>query len=50
LLALILIIGAEVVSIQALRDAAMLDEPIGPAPDGTVPQRMDIATEVGSGL
>lgn len=38
---LVLIIGAEFVSFQALREAKRVGEPIGPAPDGTVPQRAD---------
>jgi uncharacterized BrkB/YihY/UPF0761 family membrane protein len=36
---LILLLGAEIVSFRALRDAQRAGEKIGPSPDGTVPQR-----------
>lgn len=39
--ALILVLGAEVVAIGALREARAAGQAVGPAPDGTVPQRMD---------
>lgn len=38
--ALILVIGGEVVAFGALDEASSAGEPIGPAPDGTVPQRV----------
>lgn len=38
---LILVLGAEVVAFGALAEARAAGEAIGPAPDGTVPQRMD---------
>lgn len=40
---LILVLGAEVVAFGALAQARALGQPIGPRPDGTVPQRMDPA-------
>ncbi|HEX8917409.1 MAG TPA: YihY/virulence factor BrkB family protein [Chloroflexota bacterium] len=39
--ALILVLGAEVVAFGALADARAAGQPLGPKPDGTVPQRMD---------
>lgn len=39
--ALVLVLGAEVVAFGALREAKAAGQPIGPVPDGTVPQRMD---------
>lgn len=41
--ALVLVLGAEVVAFGALREAHAAGLPIGPAPDGTVPQRMDVS-------
>lgn len=38
---LILVMGAEVVAFGCLRDAQRAGEAVGPAPDGTVPQRME---------
>lgn len=43
--ALILVVGAEVVAFGALGDARAARQPIGPLPDGTVPQRMDAPEE-----
>lgn len=40
--ALVLVLGAEVVAFGALREARAAGRPVGPAPDGTVPQRMDV--------
>lgn len=39
---LVLVLGAEVVAFGALREAKAAGMAIGPAPDGTVPQRMDV--------
>ena len=44
-LALILLVGAEFVAFGAIRKARSQGVPAGPAPDGTVPQRMDLATK-----
>ncbi|PZR98872.1 MAG: hypothetical protein DLM70_16450 [Chloroflexi bacterium] len=38
--AMITLLGAEMVSFQALKEASARHEAIGPAPDGSVPQRM----------
>jgi membrane protein len=38
---IILLIGAEIVSFEALRQARAEGQRVGPPPDGTVPQRMD---------
>jgi membrane protein len=46
-LATILIIGAEFVSIGALRGSRANKEPARPLPDGTVPQRLDDETDAG---
>lgn len=46
-LSIILIIGAEFVSIGALKESRARGEPIGPQPDGTVPQRLDHETDSG---
>jgi YihY family inner membrane protein len=43
--ALVLVLGAEVVSFGALADARAAGQAVGPAPDGTVPQRMDVGLE-----
>lgn len=43
--ALILVLGAEVVSFGALADARTAGLSVGPVPDGTVPQRMDVLEE-----
>ncbi len=40
--ALVLVLGAEVVAFGALREAEAGHQRIGPMPDGTVPQRMDV--------
>lgn len=39
--ALVMIVGSEFVAFKALNEARAQGRPIGPAPDGTVPQRMD---------
>jgi membrane protein len=38
---LILVVGAEVIAFAKIRDAEPEGEPVGPAPDGTVPRRSD---------
>ena len=43
--AMIMLLGAEVVAFQALREANKEDDSIGPSPDGSVPQRMGEATD-----
>jgi membrane protein len=42
---LILVLGAEVVAFSAIAEARAAGEAIGPAPDGTVPQRIDRTEE-----
>ncbi|MGI8827892.1 MAG: YihY/virulence factor BrkB family protein [Chloroflexota bacterium] len=44
--ALILVLGAEVVAFGALAEAASAGEPIGPAPDGTVPQHVILTEDI----
>lgn len=44
-LSILLVMGAELVAVGALHDARRHHQPIGPAPDGTVPQREDTDTE-----
>jgi len=43
--ALILVLGAEVVAFGALADARAAGQTLGPRPDGTVPQRMEMSEE-----
>ena len=43
--ALILVLGAEAVAFGALADARAAGQSVGPAPDGTVPQRISMANE-----
>jgi YihY family inner membrane protein len=43
--ALILVLGAEVVAFGALADARAAGQRLGPTPDGTVPQRMEMGGE-----
>lgn len=45
--ALILVMGAEVVAFGALAEARAAGKPIGPAPDGFVPQRIDLDQSAG---
>jgi uncharacterized BrkB/YihY/UPF0761 family membrane protein len=42
---LILVLGAEVIAFSALEEARRAGSEIGPTPDGTVPQRVDVMDE-----
>ena len=46
--ALILVLGAEVVAFGALADARAAGQRLGPTPDGTVPQRLEMGGEHGA--